>query len=195
MNKISKVDIKTKPLLEKLAFQVQLLLWKRFQESTKSRWELLKVLLPAWLFWTLLIVLYENFDFFAAGGLEPLFVPIAFWVFVQRIVVQIMHEKSTRLQESMRMMGLSDVAYWTAYFISDGVILGFIMSFTCAIMSTGGLFNEANFGTILGLLFVFCLSAVPFAFFLTAFFDTPQTSGQATLAVLVGEFLLPFHWN
>jgi hypothetical protein len=195
MNKISKVDIKTKPLLEKLAFQVQLLLWKRFQESTKSRWELLKVLLPAWLFWTLLIVLYENFDFFAAGGLEPLFVPIAFWVFVQRIVVQIMHEKSTRLQESMRMMGLSDVAYWTAYFISDGVILGFIMSFTCAIMSTGGLFNEANFGTILGLLFVFCLSAVPFAFFLTAFFDTPQTSGQATLAVLVGEFLLLFHWS
>jgi hypothetical protein len=190
MTKISKVDIKTKPLYEKLAFQVQLLLWKRFQESTKSKWELLKVLLPAWLFWTLLIVLYENFDFFAAGGLEPLFVPIAFWVFVQRIVVQIMHEKSTRLQESMRMMGLSDVAYWVAYFISDGVILGFIMSFTCAIMSTGGLFNEANFGTILGLLFVFCLSAVPFGFFLTAFFDTPQTSGQATLAVLVGKMQL-----
>jgi hypothetical protein len=186
MNKPSKSSITAKSWAEKIAFQIQLLLWKRFLESTKSKWELLKVLLPAWLFFTLLIILYENFDFFAAGGLEPLFVPIAFWVFVQRIVVQIMHEKSTRLQESMRMMGLSDVAYYAAYFLSDGVILGFIMSFTCVIMSTGGLFNEANFGVILGLLFVFCLSAVPFAFFLTAFFDTPQTSGQATLAVLVG---------
>jgi hypothetical protein len=108
-------------------------------------------------------------------------------VFVQRIVVQIMHEKSSRLQESMRMMGLSDIAYYAGYFLSDGAILGFIMSFSCAIISTGGLFNEANFGVILGMLLVFCLSTVPFAFFISAFFDTPQTSGQATLAILVGK--------
>jgi hypothetical protein len=68
------------------------------------------------------------------------------------------------------------------------VILGFIVSFTCAILSSGGLFNDANFGVVLGMLFVFCLSAVPFAFFISSFFDTPQTSGQATLAVLVGKW-------
>ena len=61
-----------------------------------------------------------------------------------------------------------------------------MLSFLCTLFTTGGLFNNANFGTILGLLFVFCLSAVPFAFFLCAFFDTPQTSGQATLAILLG---------
>ena len=185
LNKIGTNKVKSFP--EKFALQIKLLLWKRYQESTKSKWELIKVLLPAWIFFALLNLLYEGFSFFSPGGIEPLVVPIAFWVFVQRIVVQIMHEKSSRLQESMRMMGLSDIAYWVGYFLSDGVILGFLMSFTCAIMSTGGLFNNANFGVVLGLLLVFCISAVPFAFFLTSFFDTPQTSGQVTLALLIGK--------
>ena len=175
-----------KNIFAKLTFQIKLLLWKRYLESTKSKWDLAKVIVPAVLFFVLLILLYSVFDFFAAGALEPFLVPLAFWIFVQRIVVQIMYEKSSRLQESMRMMGLSDFAYWTSYFISDGVILGFVMSFLCTLFTVGGLFNGANFGTILGLLFVYCLSAVPFAFFICSFFDTPQTSGQATLGALFG---------
>ena len=179
-----------KSVFAKLTFQIKLLLWKRYLESTKSKWDLMKVILPAVLFFVLLILLYSVFDFFAAGGLEPFLVPLAFWIFMQRIVVQIMFEKSSRLQESMRMMGLSDFAYWTSYFISDGIILGFLLSFLCTLFTVGGLFNDANFGTILGLLFVFCLSAVPFSFFICSFFDTPQTSGQATLGILFGFFVI-----
>jgi ATP-binding cassette subfamily A (ABC1) protein 3 len=124
---------------------------------------------------------------FNPDGIESFFVPTAFWMFVQRTVVQIMYEKSSRLQESMRMMGLSDFAYWTSYFIADGIILGFILSFLCSILTVGGLFNSVDFGLILGILYVFCLSATSFAFFLTAFFDTPQTSAQATFALLMGN--------
>lgn len=173
-------------------FQVKLLLWKRYLESTKSKWDLLKVLLPAVLFFILMILLYAVFDFFAAGAIEPFLVPLAFWIYIQRIVVQIMFEKSSRLQESMRMMGLSDVAYYTSYFISDGVILGFLLSFLVTLFTVGGLFNGANFGVILGFLFVFCLSAIPFAFFVCAFFDPPQTSGQATLGILFGTPIILF---
>jgi hypothetical protein len=173
--------------IQKFVFQVKLLLWKRYCESTKSKLDLLKVIVPALLFFVLLILIYEVFTFFSPDGIEAFFVPFAFWIFIQRIVVQIMYEKSSRLQESMRMMGLSDSAYWTSYFISDGVILGFVLSFLCAMMTLGGLFNDANFGVILGLLYCFCLSAVPFAFFLCSFFDTPQTSGQATLGILFGK--------
>jgi hypothetical protein len=174
--------------INKFYFQIKLLLWKRYKESTKSRFDLLKVIIPAVLFFVLLILLYSVFDFFSPDGIECFFVPLAFWIYVQRIVVQIMSEKSSRLQESMRMMGLMDSAYWISYFISKGVILGFVLSFTCTIFTVGGLFNNANFAEILGLLFVFCLSAVPFAFFLCSFFDTPQTSGQATLGILLGFF-------
>lgn len=179
-----------KSLPEKLVFQIRLLIWKRYLESTKSKWDLLKVIIPAVLFFVLLILVYSVFDFFADDGIEPFFVPLAFWIYIQRLVVHIMFEKSSRLQESMRMMGLSDFAYWISYFIADGVILGFFLSFLCTLFTVGGLFGGANFGTILGLLFVFCLSAVPFAFCICAFFDTPQTSGQATLGVLFGFYVV-----
>ena len=183
--------MKNKTFVEKLYFQIQLLIWKRWKESTKDKWDLLKVLLPAMLFFVLLILLYKVFDgLFYDGGIESFFVPLAFWVFVQRIVVQVMLEKSNKLHESMRMMGLSDVAYYLSYFISDGIILGFLLSFGCTIFTVGGLFNDANFGTILGLLFSFCLSAVPFSFFLTAFFDTAQSSGQATIGILLGFYVV-----
>lgn len=179
---------------EKLFFQIKLLLWKRYAESTKSKWELVTLFLPSVLFFVLLLLIYAVFDgLFSPDGVEPFFVPFAFWIFVQRIVVQIMYEKSTRLQESMRMMGLSDIAYWSSYFISEGIITGFTLSFLCAIFTGGTLFNHANFGLILGLFFIFCLSAVPFAFLLCAFFDTPQTSGQATLAILFGIGSIKFN--
>ena len=174
--------------LSTLFFQIKLLVWKRFLESTKSKWDLVKVILPAVLFFALMLLLYSVFDFIAAGGLEEFIVPLAFWIYIQRIVVQIMFEKSSRLQESMRMMGLSDSAYWTSYFVSEGVVVGFILSFVLAIISAGGLFNDGNFGVVLGYLFVFCLSVVPFSFFICSFFDTPQTSGQATLGLLFGTF-------
>lgn len=174
---------------DKLIFQIKLLSWKRYAESTKSRWDLLKVLLPPVLFFVLLILFYSVFDVFADGGLEPFIVPLAFWIFMQRLTVHIMYEKSSKLQESMRMMGLSDVAYWASYFITDGIILGFILSFLCTLFTVGGLFNGANFGVLLGIFLVFCLSAVPFCFFLCAFFDTPQTSGQALLAILFGLYV------
>eukprot|EP00286_Rhodomonas_abbreviata_P007959 CAMPEP_0181335448 /NCGR_PEP_ID=MMETSP1101-20121128/26837_1 /TAXON_ID=46948 /ORGANISM="Rhodomonas abbreviata, Strain Caron Lab Isolate" /LENGTH=1401 /DNA_ID=CAMNT_0023445569 /DNA_START=43 /DNA_END=4248 /DNA_ORIENTATION=+ len=176
--------------LSKLTLQIKLLLWKRLQESTKSNWELLNVFLPAWTFFAMMLLMYSAFKFLAAGGIEPFLVPMSFWIFVQRIVVQVMTEKESRLQESMRMMGLSDVAYYTGYFLSDGVILGFILSFSCAIISAAGLFNDGDFGSVFGLLFTFCLSSVPFAFFIAAFFDTPQTSGQATLGLLVGFYVI-----
>jgi hypothetical protein len=183
-------QIARKNWAEKLFFQIKLLLWKRYVESTKTKTDLIKVAVPAIFIYSLILLFYNVFTgLFSPDGLEPFLVPFAFWIFVQRIVVQIMSEKSSRLQESMRMMGLSDVAYWLSYFISEGVILGFSLSFLCTFISNagGGLYNNANFGVVLGLLFSFCLSAVPFSFFLCSFFDTPQTSGQVTLALLLGK--------
>lgn len=172
----------------KLLFQINLLLWKRYRETTKNRGEIFRVVFPPLLVFALLLLIYSLLSIFHGGAIEPYFVPVGFWVFMQRIVVQIMYEKSSRLQESMRMMGLSDIAYWVSYFISEGIILGFSISILCTIMSAGGLFNNGNFGEVLGMLLVFCLSAVPFSFFITAFFDTPQSAGQATLAILMGRF-------
>eukprot|EP01031_Cornospumella_fuschlensis_P030350 gene30350-36672_t len=154
--------------LGKVVYQVRLLCWKRYCEITKSPWDVIKVVLPALLFFTLLILIYTVFEFFAPGGLEVFFVPLAFWMHVQRLVVQIMYEKSSRLQESMRMMGLSDGAYWFSYFLTDGLINGFALSFLCTFMTI----------------------ATTFSFFIVSFFDSPQTASQATLALLLGFYVI-----
>ena len=172
-------------------FQLKLLIWKRYLESTKSRWELAKLFVPAIMFFLLIVLVYSVMKgLFFDDGLEPFLVPLAFWVYVQRIVVHIAYEKNAKLQESMRMMGLNDVVYWTSYFLWDGIIIGFSLSFILTLFTVGGLFNAANFGVILGLLFVFCLSAVSFSFFLCSFFSSPQSAGQGVLGVLLGCYVL-----
>lgn len=174
-------------LWSKLYYQVLLLLWKRHTEVNKNYWEYVRAIAPPVAFFILIVLAYETFGFFSEGAVEPFLVPIGFFVFTQRIVIQIMYEKSNRLQEAMKMMGMLEISYWLGYFITEAIITGFVVSFLCTIVSSGGLFNGANFGTILGILLVYCLSVVPFCFFITCFFDTPQTAGQATLGVLFGK--------
>ena len=90
----------------------------------------------------------------------------------------------------MRMMGMWDVSYWSALFLSEGVIYGLLLSLSCAIFTTGGLYNDGKFGAIFGLFFCFCLSVVPFSFFVCAFFDTPQSAGICSLLVLLGLYIV-----
>ena len=101
-----------------------------------------------------------------------------------------MFEKSSRLQEAMRMMGLHDSAYWLSYFISDGIFLGGVLALLAAFTSIAGIFNGASFIIIFGFYFFFSLSSVCFNFFIAAFFDTPQTTGQAILGILVGFYTI-----
>eukprot|EP01040_Poterioochromonas_malhamensis_P010006 gene10006-10872_t len=118
--------------------QIRLLLWKRYCESTKTKMDVLKVAAPPLLFFLLAVLLYSAFDgLFHPGGIEAYILVIGFWIYIQRMVVQILYEKGSRLQESMKMMGMYESAYWISYFISDGVILGFIISFLCALISQG----------------------------------------------------------
>jgi hypothetical protein len=178
------------PICLKISSQISLLLWKRRVEILNQKWEAPKYLGVPALFFILMILLYEVFQLDYSGIFEEYLVPIGFWLFLQKNVVNIMFEKATRLQESMRMMGLSDAAYWISYFISDGLILGFLVAMFCSILSTPGLFNEGNFGAIFAMLFLYCIASVPFGFFLCSFFDTPQTAGQATLGILLGLYIV-----
>jgi hypothetical protein len=121
--------------LGKFTVQVKLLCWKRLLEFQAAPSEPLKMCI-ALLFFALVILLNKNI----LSGLPPcvlefFLVPIAFWPFVQRMVVQITAEKSNRLEEAMKSMGLYQSAYYLSYFLTDGVILGFALSFLCSIMT------------------------------------------------------------
>lgn len=180
-------NVKTS-FLDKFLFQVRLLVWKRYAELSKQRLELAKLIFVPLLFFFLTILFYAVFTgVFAPDGLEEYIIPIAFWILTQKTVVNITYEKANKLQEALSMMGLEDLAYWTSYFITDGIIIGFIVSFLCSLTALYGLFNNGSFGSILGLLFVYCLAGTPFSFFLCSFFDSPQSAGQVTILVLIGK--------
>ena len=104
-------------VFEKFSSQVRLLLMKRYQELMGRKMDLFYFTVPSLLFFALLILLYVVFGLFLPDGIEEFFVPIAFWAFMQKVVVTIMYEKNQKLQEAMRMMGLLDSAYWVSYFI------------------------------------------------------------------------------
>ena len=151
-----------------LAFQVKLMLEKRYIEVVQYRSEMLKLLIFPMGFVSLCILLYNVFPLFLPGGAEPFIIPIGFWVFIQRIVVLIVYEKSQKLQEALKMMGMTQSAYYLAYFVSEGLISGLIIAVACACLSlahasegdlgygTYGdhhLFNNGSYGDIFSLFF------------------------------------------
>jgi hypothetical protein len=53
------------------------------------------------------------------------------------------------------------------------------------------MFNNVNFGSILGTFFVFCLASVPFSMFIASFFSSPQLAEQASLAICLLFYAVP----
>jgi hypothetical protein len=101
----------------KFFFQVRLLLRKRFLELMNRKMDIFYLTIPPLLFFSLTILIYAVIGIFFPDGAEEYLIPIGFWIFTQKVVVTIMYEKSQKLTEAMRMMGLLDSAYWTSYFI------------------------------------------------------------------------------
>ncbi len=124
-SKTIKLDFKekSKSLWGKITFQTYLILWKRFCELKKSKSEIAKLFVPFIFFFALVILFYSVFLDNSNGEIEFFFIPIAFWVFAQKVVVNITYEKSNKLFESMKTMGLLDVSYWIANFIFDAVLV------------------------------------------------------------------------
>ncbi len=62
----------------------------------------------------------HNVDLFAAGIARslPLLAVLAFIYSVSNIVKNVVYEKEMRLKEAMKMMGLSNLAHWTAWTIT-----------------------------------------------------------------------------
>lgn len=171
--------------------QIQLLLWKRKIEYFRAPWDIAKVLVPPMLFVLLMVILYQAYpSMFNTGVMEEYFLPLSVWLFIQRLVITITYEKSAKLVESMKMMGLKESNYWFSYFISEGIIAGFVVSFITALISLGGVMGEVgeNFQSFI-FYWSFYLSSVTFSFFLASCFDKPQTAGQASILVLLGTYV------
>lgn len=167
--------------------QVKILLRKRYIEMQTQKVETFAGnLLPSIFLSLEVYALYAAPPSREKGSLEVMLVPIIVTSFSQKLMIQIMHEKSNLLTESMRMMGLQLLPYWTSYLISDGIGLGLIVAFGTSLASSFGLFNNASVALIFLVYFISILSNVTFAFVFAATCDTSRTCTLVYTTVIMG---------
>ena len=100
------------------------------------------------------------------------------------------------------MMGMRENSYWMSYFLADGVIMGFILSFVITMLSSiMGLYHnlgagygsdkgDSNFFGLLLLMFLSTLAMTSMAFAISSVFDTPQTAAMCAFAAMIAGVVL-----
>ena len=164
--------------------------------------------LSAVLYLSLVILFYVQFAFlFQVGAIRPGFfefymIPIAFWVIVVKTSAYITADKSAKLKESMRMMGLRDSAYYIDLFLTEGILIGWLVAFVGACFTAFSaegyapgpplyeFLNGATFGNTILSFASFTLSAIPFSLFLTSFFDKPAVGTNVIILILLACYSL-----
>jgi len=121
----------------------------------------------------------------------PLFMVLAWIFFVSMTIKDIVQEKEKRLKEFMRVMGLSNLVHWLAWFITAFLLMFIIICLLSVIVKYGKIMSWSDI-TVLSTFFTcFAFATVTQCFLISVFFN------KANLAAVVGGIVyfmlyLPF---
>ncbi|KAK3826132.1 MAG: hypothetical protein J3Q66DRAFT_309581 [Benniella sp.] len=101
------------------------------------------------------------------------------------VLNQIVTEKELHLRHSMQMMGLKTLVYWFSWWLSNALLVFISAIVTCGFGIAFGfsVFKNSNFLALLVTFFLFGLSMVTMAFWITTMVKASRT------AILIGIFL------
>lgn len=121
----------------------------------------------------------------------PLFMSLSWIFFVSMTVKDIVQEKEKRLKEFMRVMGLSNMVHWLAWFITSFLVMFFISCLLCIIIKYGKIMTFSDITVLITFFGCFTVATVTQCFLISVFFN------KANLAAVVGGILyftlyLPF---
>ena len=142
---LSKSYTKIYTMVASIMQQLRLLAWKTTLEKRRSWGAIVgQTLIPLSMCF-LLIVIYEAI----AGGsyngiIDQLFMPVGLVIVIPIITTTVVSEKSTRLLESMKMMGLSETAYFLNLLLIEGVAYGFLVGLFIACFAISGYIDFRN---------------------------------------------------
>ena len=74
----------------------------------------------------------------------PIVMTLAWLFSIAMNVHFIVKEKQLRLKEFMKMMGLSNAVHWTAWFITQLIVVSFSILFMAPMLKYGGLYPKSN---------------------------------------------------
>lgn len=98
-------------------------------------------------------------------------------------------EKETRVRESMQMMGLSEWAFWTSWFLYY-LILNIFISTSCTFVLYKWLLHHTPFMTLWLYFFVYGLSLFGFTVFCQSFFQKARNASIFTAIFYITTFLV-----
>ena len=123
-------------------------------------------------------------------SLISIYLVMAFSPLVNFLLVNLVTEKEKKIKVGMKMMGLSDGAFWISWFITYGIImLGTVI--IVSIVSVFALFPNSNFFIIFIMFLAYGLSVISFSFMLTPFFNKATAAGGlGSLATILFSILV-----
>lgn len=102
---------------------------------------------------------------------------LAFTPYIVILLINLVLEKEKKLKDLMRIMGMSDIAYWLSWCVTYGVVLLVASLILNAILVPAGRLGGSNYALMVILFFLYGLSIIMLAFLLSPFFKVAKTAG------------------
>eukprot|EP01052_Picozoa_sp_SAG31_P004874 SAG31_NODE_207_length_20316_cov_20.465400_4_plen_1865_part_00 len=127
---------------------------------------------PGW------VVKYRADGFFAY--MVPIYIPVAFMSSVSILVISIVEEKEKKIKEGMRMVGLSESAYFFSWVLTQCLISGLSVAVATYFIRLGGLFPRTDISIVFLALLSYVVSMVPVCVIISLLFKKSKNAAQAT---------------
>lgn len=124
----------------------------------------------------------------------PIFYICIFMLPLYYMVTKLAEEKESKIRESMKMMGLSDISYYKAWFLFNGFI-GLIISSTIQLILQTDVFWMSDYLVVFAMSFVYCLSIFGISFTLTSLIPNKKGSATAASIVHIASFCLNYSYK
>ena len=122
-----------------------------------------------------------------------IYLVLAFVPYITALLVNLVQEKEQKQKELMRIMGMSDLAYWLSWFFTYAIILFFSVLVLNAILVLGGSMGNSNYFVMVIIFYLYGMSIIMVSFVMTPFFKVAKTAGTvaSTLTSLLGLTAIP----
>lgn len=105
------------------------------------------------------------------SGTLPFFLVISYVVPFVRMIARLVSEKQTKVKQSMKMMGMSDSAFWVSYYFTYTLIYVFLALLNTILLSIR-VFANSNQLIIFLFFWLFGMASLASSVFLSTFFSS-----------------------
>jgi ATP-binding cassette subfamily A (ABC1) protein 3 len=138
---------------------------------------------------------YKNTDFYSfVSNVFALIFVLSFFFPSFFLIRGIVVEKETKIREGMRMMGLSDAALFTAWYITYGILF-LIIAFFIAVTTGLTFFSNSDGGLIFLYFFLFGCTAISLCFLLSTFFSKAKLASAVGAVIFIAAFFPYYQVN